>query len=325
MLKLGYKLMSEEHGPRDLLRNAERAEQLGFDFVAISDHYFPWVDAQGHSPFAWSVLGAIAGATERVGLVTAVTCPTVRYHPAIVAQAAATVAQLSDGRFSLGLVSGELLNEHVVAPHHWPAVDQRQAMLGEAIEIIRLLFDGETHSFRGEYLELEEARLYDLPHAPPAILAVAGGPQAAALAAERADGLVTAEPDRKLVQAYRAAGGDGPRYAEVPLCYAPDEEQAHKTLEQFHRWAALGWEILPELRGPKAFEAAAEHVRVEDLAEEIPTGPDVERYVERIGRYAKAGFDHLVLLAVGPDQEAFFAFYEDELGPRLERLRSARN
>ena len=319
MPQFGYKLMSEEHGPRELIRNAQRAERLGFEFVAISDHYFPWVEAQGHSPFAWSVLGAIASSTERVGIATGVTCPTVRYHPAIVAQAAATVAAVSEGRFSLGLGSGELLNEHVVGPR-WPAVGVRQKMLAEAAEIIRMLFDGETHSFRGEYFELEEARLYDRPEAPPPILIAAGGGQAAALAAEKGDGLYTTEPKKQLIEAYREAGGEGPLYAEVALCYAADEEEAHRTLERVYRWGAFDWEVLPELRDPKAFESASRSVRAEDLASKISAGPDVERHVEAIREYVDAGFDHVALVAIGPDQDAFFGFWEKELRSRLESL-----
>jgi G6PDH family F420-dependent oxidoreductase len=322
MPRFGYKLMTEEHGPRELVRNAGRAEQLGFDFLAISDHFFPWVDAQGHSPFAWSVLGAIACTTRRIGLATGVTCPTARYHPAIVAQAAATVGQLSGGRFSLGVGSGELLNEHVVGAH-WPGIGVRQAMLGEAIDVIRMLFDGEAHSFRGQFFELEEARLYDLPDTPPPILVAAAGVQAAELAAEKGDGLFTTEADAKLVRAYREAGGEGPLYAELALCYAPDEEQAYRTLEEFHRWGGLGWEVLPELRTPKAFEAASRSVRADELAESVPAGPDVERHVEAIRKYVDAGFDHIALIAIGPDQEGFFGFYEKELGPRLERLGKA--
>jgi len=323
MPSFGYKLMSEEHGPRALVENARRAERLGFDFVAISDHFFPWLDAQGHSPFAWSVLGAIAAQTERIGIATAVTCPTFRYHPAIVAQAAATVAVLSDGRFSLGLGSGELLNEHVVAPR-WPSVGVRQAMLGEAIEIIRKLFDGERHSFRGDHFELEEARLYDLPDEPPPILVAAAGRQAAALAAEKADGLFATQPDAKLVRAYRDAGGEGPCYAEASLCYAADEEQAEKTLLETHRFGVLDWNVLPELPGPEAFESASRTARAEDLTDSTPIGPDVERHVEGLRKYVEAGFDHVVVTAIGPDQDAFFGFWESELRPRVERLRGKR-
>ena len=317
-LRLGYKLMSEEHGPRTLVENAKRAERLGFDFVAISDHFFPWVDAQGHAPFAWSVLGAIAASTTSLKLATAVTCPTFRYHPAIVAQAAATLGVLSQGRFTLGLGSGELLNEHVVAPR-WPSVGVRQAMLGEALDIIRKLFDGEKHSYRGQYFELEEARLYDVPERPPKIVVAAGGRQAAALAGEKADGLVATQPDAKLIQAYREAGGAGPLYVEVGLCYAESEAAALATVKELHAWSALGWPVLPEIPLPAGFESATRHVRAEDLADTLPVGPDVERHLTAIREHIDAGYDHIVLSQVGPDQEAFFGFFEKELAPRLRK------
>jgi G6PDH family F420-dependent oxidoreductase len=194
-------------------------------------------------------------------------------------------------------------------------------MLGEAIEIIRMLFDGEEHSFRGRFFELEDARLYDVPDEPPPILVAASGPKAARLAAEQGDGLFASGAEPELTRAYRDAGGKGPLYAEVPLCYASSEKKAHRTLEEFHRWGALGWAVLPELRGPRAFEEASRSVRVEDLTEEIPAGPDAKRHLAAIRKYASAGFDHLVLVAIGPDQEGFFSFYEKELGPKLEALR----
>jgi G6PDH family F420-dependent oxidoreductase len=319
-VKLGYKLMTEEHGPRELVENARRAERLGFDFVAISDHFFPWFDAEGHAPFAWSVLGAVAAATERVGLATAVTCPTFRYHPAIVAQAAATMGVLSQGRFSLGLGSGELLNEHVVASR-WPSIGARHDMLCEAIDIIRTLFDGEKHSYRGEYFEVEEARLYDVPEEPPKIVVAAGGRQAATLAGEMGDGLIATEPDAKLIEAYREAGGSGPLYCEVGLCYAETEEAALDTVKELRAWSALGWPVLAELALPAGFEAAARHVRAEDLADSLPMGPDVERHLEAIREHVDAGYDHIILNQVGPDQEAFFAFFEKELAPQLRQKR----
>lgn len=320
MVRFGYKLMTEEQGPHELVRNAQRAEALGLDFVAISDHFFPWLDSEGHSPFAWSVLGAVATATERVDITTAVTCPILRYHPAIVAQAAATMGVLSNGRFSLGLGTGELLNEHVVG-RRWPSVGVRQAMLAEAIEIIRMLFDGEMHSYRGEFLELEEARLYDRPEVPPPILVAAGGDQAATLAAERADGLFTAESESRLVDAYREAGGEGPRYCEIALACADSEKEAHRLLREYYRWSAFDWHVLPELPTPAAFDAASGHVRGEDLAEATPAGPDPERHLEAIREGVEAGYDHVVLNPIGPDQETFFRFFEKELSPRLREWR----
>jgi len=318
MQRLGYKLMSEEHGPRALVANAVAAERAGFDFVAISDHFAPWLDAQGHSPFAWSVLGAVAQATHSIGLATAVTCPSWRYHPAIVAQAAATVSLLAGRRFQLGLGSGERLNEHVVGAA-WPGVNERQARLAEAIEIIRALLAGETHSFTGHYFSVDRARLFDLPDEPPQILLAAGGRAAAGLAARKADGLIAASPRRKLVEAYRAAGGDGPRMVELAVCFAESEAAALECVHRYHRWSGLGWKVLPELPTPASFEAATRTVRMEDVATDIPLGPDVERHLESIQTCVDAGFDELVLLQIGPDQAGFFEFFERELRPALER------
>ena len=315
-MRLGYKLMSEEHGPRALVENAVRAEASGFEFAAISDHFAPWLDEQGHSPLAWAVLGAIAQATERIGLATAVTCPTIRYHPAIVAQAAATVSLLAGRRFQLGLGTGERLNEHVVGGG-WPSVQVRRERLEEAVVILRRLFEGDTCSFRGEHLELAEARLFDLPDEPPEILIAAGGPLAARLAGEAADGLIATEPRRELVSAYREAGGDGPCMAEIAFCWAESEEEARETLHRYARWSGLGWDVLPELPTPAGFAAASRSVRPDDIGDEIPHGPDVERFVESVREFENAGFDELILLQVGPDQSGFLDFFERELRPVL--------
>ena len=228
MLSLGYKLMSEEHGPKELVTNAERAERAGFDFAAISDHFFPWIEEQGHSPLAWSVLGAIANATDRLGLITAVTCPIMRYHPAIIAQGAATLGLLTDSRFTLGLGSGERLNEHVVGLG-WPGIAERHERFCEAVDIIQGLLKGELTNYRGKYLQLDNAKLYDRPSKKPPVVIAAGGPKAARLAGEKGDGLVTTEANKEVVEAFRAAGGKGPRYAEVGMCCARSEEERPRT------------------------------------------------------------------------------------------------
>jgi G6PDH family F420-dependent oxidoreductase len=316
MTRIGYKLMSEEHGPSQLVTNAIRAEELGFDFVGISDHYSPWITEQGHSPFAWSVLGAIAHATERVGLMTGVTCPFRRYHPAIVAQAAATVALLSDGRFTLGLGSGELLNEHVTG-ELWPRVSVRHDYLTEAIDIIRQLFAGGEQSYSGRYLELANAELFDLPKQPPRIVVAAGGKEAARLAAEKADGLIGVEASEELVSSYRDAGGKGPLYAECGVCWAASAKKALETLHRYHRWSVLGWSVLSELPRPKSFEEASEAVEPKRL-EETPHGPDPETYLRAVDEFVAAGFDHVLLSQAGPDQDGFFEFFERELRPELE-------
>ena len=256
MLKLGYKLMSEEHGPLALVRNATRAEQAGFDFAAISDHFFPWLEEQGHAPFAWSVLGALANATRRMALMTAVTCPIMRYHPAIIAQATATMALLSNGRFTLGLGAGERLNEHVIGAG-WPGRGERQERFAEAIEIIQGLLAGELTNYRGRYFQLDHARLFDRPNSKPPVAIAAGGIEAARLAGRKGDALVATEARSDLVKAFISAGGSGPRYAEVALCYAEDAEAARKTAHRYFRWSVTGWPVMAELPDTEGFAAAS--------------------------------------------------------------------
>jgi G6PDH family F420-dependent oxidoreductase len=322
MLKLGYKLMSEEHGPADLVRNGVEAERAGFEFAAISDHFFPWLEQEGHSPFAWSVLGALAQATDRIGLMTAVTCPTMRYHPAIVAQAAATVALLSGERFVLGLGTGERLNEHIVG-EGWPGLRERRARLAEAVDVIAGLLKGDSGNHRGRYFQLEQARLFDKPAHPPALVIAAAGPAAARLAARKEAGLIATEPKAELVEAYRQAGGKGPCYAEVSICFAASEAEAKKTAHRYFRWSAIGGPVNTELPGPGGFAAASRHVSPEAVAEKVSCGPSPERHLAAIAEYRRAGFDHLILVQVGPEQRAFFDFMKRELGPRLRRAQAA--
>jgi len=318
MAKFGYKLMSEEHGPKALVRNAALAEDAGFDFVAISDHYLPWHEAQGHSPFAWSVLGGVAQATSRVGIATGLTCPLIRYHPAIVAQAAATVAVMCDGRFTLALGAGERLNEHITGAH-WPGVDERHERLEEAIDIIRLLWSGEMISYPGNYYEVERARLYDLPAKPIEIVVGISGDKSATLAAETGSGIMATEPEKKLIDAWRKGGGKGSRYGEVAISYGPSAEKALAVAHERFRFGVLGWEVNAELATPGSFDAAVKTVRKEDMAE-IPCGPDVETHLKAVKAFVKAGFDHVAITAIGPDQEAFIKFYKTELGPALRKL-----
>jgi G6PDH family F420-dependent oxidoreductase len=316
-MQIGFKLMAEVHEPRELVRQTIRAEEAGFDFVEISDHYHPWLYSHEHSSFAWSVLAAAAARTERIRLATGVTCPTTRYHPAIVAQAAATTQLLADGRFVLGVGSGERLNEHVVGDA-WPSVDVRQAKLREALEIIRLLWSGGYQSYEGKYLQLSDARVFDLPETLPPVIVASGGDQASALAAELGDGLFATEPVPELITAYTEAGGDGPHYCEVPLAYADTVEAGAESAHDLFRFGQLGWKVMSELPNPINFEAAAEHVTVETMRESAACGPDVERHVEVFGEFHEAGFDHLALLSAGPDVDAFFAFFESELRDRLQ-------
>jgi G6PDH family F420-dependent oxidoreductase len=315
MLKLGYKLMSEEHGPKDLVRNAQRAEQAGFDFAAISDHFFPWIEEQGHSPLAWSVLGAIANATERLGLMTAVTCPTMRYHPAIVAQGAATLALLSGDRFTLGLGSGERLNEHVIGTG-WPGIAERHERFSDAVDIIQGLLTGELSNFRGKHLQLDNARLYDRPKVKPPVVIAAGGPKAARFAGEKGDGLMATEARKDLVEAFARKG---PRYAEVAMCCAKREDDARKAAHKYFRWSLLGWPVQAELPDTKGFAAASKQVSPEAVAQKISCGPRAEPHLEAIDKFIKAGFDHIILVQIGPDQDYFLDLFKRELAPALRR------
>ncbi len=315
-MPFGYKLMSEEHPPGALVENARHAEESGFDFVAISDHFHPWLASQGHSPYAWTVLGAIAARTARVGLVTAVTCPYLRYHPAIVAQAAATLACLAEGRVTLGIGTGELLNEHVVG-RRWPPPRIRREMLAESIDVMRLLWQGGMRSYRGRHIELQQAELLDRPARPPGIAVAAGGPLAARLGGRKRTGLFATAPDRRLIEAWRGAGGSGPAYAEVALSWARDEQDAARVAHERFRFGLLGWKVMADLPNVENFEGATRWVRPEDVTRVIPCGPDPERHLGVIRRYQDAGFDHLVLVGVGPDQEGFLRFWRDELAPRL--------
>ncbi len=321
-MEIGYKLASEAFGPEEIIRQAVRAEEVGFDFVEMSDHFHPWLDVQGHSSFTWTVLGAIAARTERVGLVTGVTCPTIRYHPAIIAQAAATLAIVSGDRFTLGVGAGERLNEHVVG-QGWPAVTQRHAMFREALEIIRLLWSGGYQSYDGRYLKLEDARVFDLPERLPEIAVAAGGPAAAALAAELGDALFATEPDAELVRHYREAGGRGAGYAEAPLAWAPDEGSGAGAARATNRWGLTGWKVMSELPNPVNFDAATTTVRDEDVAAQFACGPDPERHLEVIRPFVDAGFDRIVLMNAGPDPDGFLDFFRDDLADRVRKLTPA--
>jgi G6PDH family F420-dependent oxidoreductase len=322
MIALGYKLMSEEHGPAALVRNAQRAEQAGFDFAAISDHFSPWIEEQGHSPLAWSVLGALAHATRRMGLMTAVTCPIMRYHPAIVAQGAATIALMSDNRFTLGLGAGERLNEHVVGDG-WPGRAERHERFTEAIDIIQGLLAGSLSNYRGRHLRLDHARLFDRPARKPGVAIAAGGPRAAQLAARKGDALIATDPRRELVEAFAAAGGTGPRYAEVALCYGAREDAARATAHRYFRWSLAGWSVMAELPDTEGFAAASEAVSPDQVGEEICCGPSLDHHLEAIDAYVKAGFDHIILCQIGPEQDAFLDFFTRELAPALRQRAAA--
>jgi coenzyme F420-dependent glucose-6-phosphate dehydrogenase len=316
MTTYGYWLSAEEHPPLDLVRDARRAEELGFEFAMISDHFHPWIEAQGHAPFVWSVLGGIAATTERIRVGTGVTCPIIRTHPAIVAQAAATCGALMPGRFFLGLGSGENLNEHVTGAR-WPAPDERLEMFEESIEVIRLLWEGGEQTHRGKHYTVDHAELYTLPDEPVPIAVAAANPGAAELAGRLGDALVNVAPDAEIVEAYRAAGGSGPCYGQVRICWAEDEHEARETAFRLWRHSGLGGTLNQELPRPSDFDAVAESVTIEMATENIPCGPDPEPVLEQVRTWEEAGFDHISFHQVGPDQEGFFRFWADELHPRL--------
>jgi G6PDH family F420-dependent oxidoreductase len=320
-IRLGYKLSSEEQKPSDLVRQAEMAEESGFTFALISDHYHPWVDRQGQSPFVWAVIGGIAQVTRRLELGTAVTCPTVRIHPAVVAQAAATAAAMMPGRFFLGVGTGENLNEHIVG-HGWPETEIRQERLEEAVEIIRRLWKGDNVSHRGRHFTVENARLYTLPNAPPPLVIAAGGPKGAEMAGRLGDGVIGTEPSASLLDQFEKAGGDGrPRYGELTVCWAKSEAAARKTAHQYWPTSALESSLSWELPLPEHFEAAAKLVTEDQVAEVITCGPDPKRHVSAVQKYVEAGYDHICVHQVGPDQEGFMKFYEQDVLPKVVSAR----
>jgi G6PDH family F420-dependent oxidoreductase len=316
MTMFGFSTICEQHSPAEVVRYTQRAEQAGFDFCTMSDHYHPWLNNQGHSAFAWSLLGACAQQTSTIQLMTMVTCPIIRYHPAIVAQAAATVSLLSEGRFVLGVGAGEQLNEHVVG-QPWPPVDVRHEMLHEAIEIMQQLWQGGFRSYRGRYFTVQDAQVYDLPDRPVPVGVAAGGREAARLAGSVGDHLIATEPREELITAYRAAGGRGHTYGQMTVCVGDDESACRKLARDRWRFALPGWKVQAELPRPANFEADTAMAREEDIAELVSCGPDPGRHKELIDKFVDAGFDHITLIQVGPDQEGFFSFWEDKLAKSL--------
>jgi len=312
----GYWISSEEHAPAKLVANAQAAEAAGFELAMISDHFHPWIEAQGEAPFVWTLIGAIGSTTESLRIGTGVTCPTMRTHPAIIAQAAATCGALMPRRFFLGLGTGENLNEHVTGAR-WPAPDERLEMLEEAIGVIRLLWQGGEQTHRGKHYTVDHATIYTLPDEPVEIAVAAAKPLAAELAGRLGDSLVNVEPDAEIVKAYRAAGGDGPRYGQVKLCFDEDEQKAKQTVFELWRHSGLEGTLNQELPRPSDFDAVAESVTIEMATAGVPCGPDPEPVVKLVREWEEAGFDHICLHQVGSDQEGFFRFWEQELKPKL--------
>src|SRR5947209_5013935 len=314
-MELGYSLSSEEHGPKELVAQARRAEEVGFSFALISDHFHPWTDRQGQSPFVWTVIGAIAQATGRLRVGTGVTCPLIRIHPAVIAQAAATSAAMMPGRFFLGVGTGENLNEHILGDH-WPMPDERLEMLEESIELMRQLWQGGYQTFRGKHYTVEKARIYTLPDEPPPIAVAAAQPEAAKLAGRVGDAFVGVAPDEEIVGEFDRAGGKGkPRYGQLTVCWAKSEQEAKQTAHEVWPNAGIEGPLSQELALPEHFEAAAELVTAEKVAETVVCGPDADRYVERLREFEQAGYDHVYIHQVGREQEGFFRFCERELMP----------
>jgi coenzyme F420-dependent glucose-6-phosphate dehydrogenase len=323
-VEIGYTLSSEEFGPAELVRFAREAEAAGFGYGLISDHYHPWIDRQGQSPFVWAVAGGIAQGTTRFRLGTGVTCPLVRIHPAVVAQAAATAAAMMPGRFFLGVGIGERLNEHITGGA-WPPARERLRMLEEAVEVIRLLWQGGTRSHRGRYYTVEDARLYTLPPSPPPIMVAASGPRAAELAGRIGDGLISTVPDRGVVEAFERAGGGGkPRYGQLHVCWGRRAEDARRVAHDQWPTAAFAPPINEEIRTPAQFaKIAAAMVREDDVAKDVVCGPDAAAHIAAIRKYADAGFDHVYVHQVGPDQAGFLGFYRSEILPAFRRPAAA--
>jgi G6PDH family F420-dependent oxidoreductase len=314
----GWKLMAELHGPAELVRQAVAAEEAGAAFVAISDHIHPWLPEHEHSPFAWSVLGAIAHATSRVGIATGLTCPIGRYHPVIVAHAAATVATMAEGRFTLAVGAGERLNEHVTGDV-FPAIDVRHEMLVEAVRAIKALWSGDWVTLRGSHFDVEDARIYDLPSSPiPLVMGVSGSAGLDAAHAAGADGIMATEPAAELVAGWCDRGGTaGSTWTEVPFAFAADDETGLELAHERFRFAAPGWKVMSELPNPINFDAACASVRPEDLASTIPHGPDPTTYVEAIERFRRAGFEHIAIVPVG-DPDETMRFWHEQVQPAVD-------
>jgi G6PDH family F420-dependent oxidoreductase len=322
MTAFGYTMMTEQSRPDQLVRDLVGAEQAGFDFSVCSDHYQPWLEEQGHAGYAWSILGAAAQATERIGLMTYVTCPTIRYHPAIVAQKAATLGILSNNRFRLGLGSGENLNEHVVG-ERWPAIGARHEMLAEAVRIIGSLLDGDRSvNFRGDHFTVEQARLWDLPTERVPIGIAVSGEQSCRLAGRHGDLMIAVEPRGELGEMFDAAGGEGkPRVGQIALCYDSDRDAAVQRAHEQFRWFGLGWKVNADLPNPESFDGATAFITPDQAVEGISCGPDLEEHVEAIRPFIDAGFTEVALVQIGGEQqEPFLRWAQDELLPTLRAL-----
>jgi G6PDH family F420-dependent oxidoreductase len=314
--RYGYTLFSELNGPVAMADQAVAAEQAGFDYLGMSDHFHPWLSRHTDSPFAWSVLGAVADRTEEVDLVTLVTCPFLRYHPAIIAQASATIQLLSGGRFTLGVGAGENLSEHIVG-RGWPPVDVRHEMLAEAVEIIRELWTGQWVTYRGRHLTTEDARVWSLPEQRPGLAIAASGPRSIRLAARHADHVICDGPDPEVATGFKQKRPDGEAWCQVPVAFDPDEQVALDAAHHF-AFGATGWKVMAELPNVPGFDAAAALVRDDDITQLVATGADPSVLVERLRGAVEAGYDRVSVVQVGPDRgEGFMRWWQQEVRPEL--------
>lgn len=317
MVELGYSLSCEELGPNALVENAQIAEAAGFTFSLISDHYHPWSNSQPSSPFVWSVVGGISRLLKRMQLGTGVTCPIMRISPAIIAQAAATAAVMMDGKFLLGLGTGEYLNEHITGMH-WPPPWQRLEMLEEAIEVIRLLWKGGWQNYEGSYFSVDHARLFTLPAQPPPIIVGAAHLHAAELAGRCGDAIVSFEPNPELIKRFEESGGRGkPRFGQLTVCFAPDKDTAKKIAVDKWPNAGIGSPLLSDLPLPSHFDKVIELMRPELITADMTLGPNPDDHIKAINEYIDAGYDHVYVHQVGPEQRAFCEFYADKILPHF--------
>jgi G6PDH family F420-dependent oxidoreductase len=320
MIRLGYKLSGEEFSANELVEQARLAEQAGFQFAAISDHYHPWTFAEGHSPFVWPVIGAVAATTSTNELMTAVTCPILRTHPAIIAQAAATAASMMPGRFALGVGTGEFLNEHILGDR-WPPAAVRRAMLEEAIHVMRLLWEGKNLHHRGKHFTVDEAQLFSLPPSPPLVYVAANGRKSAALAGREGNALIVTAPNRHIVETFRENGGaDKPIYGEVGACWAKTEAEAKEIVHRQWPLGGMGGRLATDLKAPKDYEAVAKSLTADQVTKDLALGPDPARHLDAIKQYLDIGVTRIFIHQIGPQQRQAIDFYQQQVMPRVAEL-----
>jgi G6PDH family F420-dependent oxidoreductase len=313
LMRLGYFLSCEEYSPAQLLEQAVAAERAGFEALWISDHYLPWNDEQGQSAFVWSVIGALSQATS-LPVTTAVTCPTVRTHPAIIAQAAATAAVMTGGKFVLGVGSGEALNEHVLGDN-WPSADTRLEMLEEAVELMRELWTGSVVTRSGRHYSVDTARIYTLPDAPPPVYVSAFGPKALDLAARIGDGFITTSPDAESVKTFKERTGGKPAQGGVKVAWADTEDEGVDHAHRLWSNAGLPGELAQVLPTPQHFEQASQLVTREATASSVVAGPEISKHVDQLQQYADAGFDEVYVANMGPNYLAMIEAYGRDVLP----------